>query len=181
MLNFCHKLNSDLYPIKNFDISIVKHPHTQIDLKYLNPEFADWLLTFNLYISFMELYYKEVLTNKLQIHIDNEPGDYAKINYILGGKNSTMNWYELKKNINVDNQLIKTAGNTICTTVFDFQVNKIHEEGIFGLNLVQVGVPHDIYNPEEPRYCICCLLRDTITKERITMRDAETRFKKIII
>lgn len=180
MINFFHKLNIDLYPIQNFDIKKVQFPHSQIPLEYLNPEFKNWLSQINLYVSFMELYYKKVLTHKLSIHIDSEPGDYVKLNYIIGGKNSSMNWYKIKDNIDVSKQLTKTSGNTTCTTVEEHQSDLIYSKYLQGLNLVQVGVAHDVYNPEEVRYCICCLIRDKKNKHRITMSEAEQRFNKFI-
>lgn len=181
MNDYCNKLNLDLCPITpDFDFLSVTKPHSQIDLQYLNPLLRNILYKLNVRVTFIELYYKKVITHQRQLHIDCEYGDYTKINWVTGGPDSTMNWYTVKPGLPIPNRAVPTTGNTICTLVLPDEVDLAHQEYLSGLYLVQVGVPHDVYNPLEDRYCICCTLRYIDTNQRLTMTDAQRILQEYI-
>ena len=43
----------------------------------------------------------------------------------------------------------------------------IHSASVGFPSLVQVAVPHNINNYDEPRYCICIVIQDVATKKRL--------------
>jgi hypothetical protein len=90
------------------------------------------------------------------IHTDHHGGDYVKLNYIYGGKDSHMVWYKQKSNI------IKTIDKTLDYVAFSPRdVDLIETHSILNSSIVQVGVPHNIINFEEPRYCFSISLCHT--------------------
>lgn len=69
--------------------------------KHIDPAVSEFFDQFGLYIRFAELFYSAPHRMSL-IHSDGNPDDYeivndmAKINFISGGEDSVMNWYQPK-------------------------------------------------------------------------------------
>jgi hypothetical protein len=80
-------------------------------------------------------------------------GDFAKMNWVFGGKDSTMNWYEP---IVSDKPVETTLGNRNYIYYNTNEVNHklSHTIGIDRPSVVQVGVPHNSTNYFEHRYCV---------------------------
>jgi len=175
----CIDINLHLNPLKEgIDIKSYGTPeHSEISLTDVNPKLINLFTSLDLKICSTHLFYTspQVFSG---IHIDAYGGDYTKINYVYGGKNSKMIWYKTKNNI-------KKSINTTCIgapyikyTISEVKIIEAHP--INFPSIVQAGIPHNIVNPTEPRYCISMILLNTIG-ERLSMEDSIKIFSKYII
>ena len=175
----CVDLNLNIYPLKEgIDInSYGTADHTRIPMADVNDELISIIKKLNLTLNFVELFYTKSFALS-KIHVDNiYIGDYTKINYIFGGKNSLMYWWEPKPNI-----LNLPKRTMIGSPYIDYkitEVNLIDEQQVKFPSIVQVGIPHNIKNFEEPRYCLSLVLikqDDT----RLTMAESIEIFKQYL-
>jgi hypothetical protein len=111
--------------------------------------------------------------NKSRIHIDTftANNEFVKINWIYGGKNSFMNWYYpkspeagIKKLTIANTEYIEYLPRDVDLIATHDTQNKTY--------IIQAGIPHEVINPEEIRYCICCVLRDKFGK-KLTMHETK--------
>jgi len=135
------------------------------------------LYKLKLKIQLVELFY----TNSYSfttVHTDGAGGDYTKMNFIYGGKDSKMIWYcvksDIQKSINSTNIGTPYIGYELT------EVDLIEECSVKFPSIIQVGVPHNILNYEEPRYCLSVILAKTIGR-RITMNESLDIFKSYIV
>jgi hypothetical protein len=151
MIN-CFNVNLHINPLKEgIDINSyntirrIKIPPADI----INNDLFILMNRLDLEITDAEVFYvKPNITNT--IHTDHHGGDYVKLNYIYGGKDSYMAWYRQKP------EIIKNVDKTLDYVAFSLhEVELIEKQSILNLNssIVQVGIPHNIINFEEPRYC----------------------------
>ncbi len=144
---------------------------------YLYPEFMNLMKSKKIYISHIESFFSEPNIN-LPIHIDSVGGDYVKINYIIGGVDSIMYWYQAKPDVHVEPKL-----TTINTQYFSFeedQVELVDSTTINPISIVQVGVPHNITNPTDYRLCISMCISHWHNHQRLTMAEAIDLFSEYI-
>ena len=99
MNKYYSKLNIDFYPLaENFNLFNQTQSQKVFDIqnnsldKFLNLNLLDWLNYLRITIQHIECFYRRPY-NKGLIHSDVNGGDFTKINYIFGGKNSYMQWY----------------------------------------------------------------------------------------
>jgi hypothetical protein len=141
--------------------------HTQLSLDKLNPEIISLFSSLNLRIVLVEVFYsKPGLVSG--IHIDSNGGDINKINWVFGGKNCTMNWYSVKPG-NINKVITKTDINTKYQS---FSTNEVILEDSTVLHspaLVHVGVPHNVQNCLERRWCVSLVYEYKDTKIRPSM------------
>lgn len=170
--------------IESFDpLGLPKTRHTIIShLECISTDVMDIFEQLDLEISFVEVFYSKPYLNS-NIHVDGAGGDYTKVNWIFGGINSSMNWYMKKSQTDTVKPRfprIVTPIGTNTVTYNSNEVDPIHSERIIRPSLVQVGIPHNIINGEQDRWCISVNYRDKITGKRPTMEESRSLFKKFI-
>lgn len=105
--------------------------------------------------------------------------DYVKINFMLGGQHSLMNWYMP----NTDAVAIKSNSYNTGAPAERFSisdVSHVHSATIGYPSLVQVGIPHDITNNlVEDRFVIC--LVPIFNNKRMTMELALEKLAPFIL
>ena len=169
MIN-CFNVNLHINPLKEgVDInSYGKKRRIKISFDRISDDLFNLMNSSNLKITDAEVFY---VTPHIfnYIHTDSYGGDYVKLNFVYGGKDSYMNWYKPKSNI------IKQIDKTLDYVMFKTsEVELIDRQQILWSSIVQVGIPHNVKTFGESRYClsfILCNLDDT----RLTMNDAIKR------
>ena len=166
----CVDINLHLNPlIEGVDIkSYGTAFHIQLPISNLNPELIRLLNSLDLKILLVELFYTKPFT-KTGIHIDVTGGDYTKLNFIFGGKDSVMIWYKSKDDIKKSTS--KTLINTSYISYRQHEVDMIDKQTVKFPSIVQAGIPHNIINYSEPRWCLSIVLVRS-TGERLTMKES---------
>ena len=149
---YCCPIKININPI-NKDISEFKPAvHTAISPEIVSTEFVNFLDSLNTKVTLVEAFYNPPF-NVSGIHTDSLKGNYAKINFIYGGEHSVMCWYRVNEGVH-KTSLKKTP---IKTYAFDYEqdeVTLVHQEFLHSPSLVQVGIPHNIVNAHQPRWCL---------------------------
>ena len=188
MNTYCSKVNIPIKPLINFDVYDSSRRRNlnryysnleYVPLSFLNPELANYLSERNLQVSEIDIFYCKPGQSH-PIHVDQPhvknfiEGDYVRLNWIYGGADSEMHWYETKESVKkVDRNLV---GHMIYN---EKDMNKIYSENISGTQIVQVGVPHTVKAGLERRHAICCDISRTDSPSRITMAEALEIFQDI--
>jgi hypothetical protein len=174
----CIDINLNLNPLKEgIDVkSYGTEIHTRFSISDINPDLIILLERLDLKILLVELFYTKPHTFT-GIHIDVTGGDYTKLNYIFGGKDSLMMWYKVKDN--VVKSTSKTSINTSYISYNPLEVSLIDKRSVRFPSIVQVGIPHNIINYSEPRYCLSIVLVRN-TGERLTIKDSIELFSNYI-
>lgn len=175
----CVDLNLQVNPLRE-DIQINSYgttKHIRISLDDINHDLISLLTNLNLSISWAELFYTPPFSFT-GIHIDDVyHGDYTKINFVFGGKNSLMYWWKQKPDV------LNTPSTTIINSPYIGytlnEVDLIDKQQVKFPSIVQVGVPHNIHNFEEPRYCLSLVLRKQ-DNTRLTMAESVEIFKQYL-
>lgn len=177
MIN-CLDINLDINPLRK-DLNINSygtHKHIKISIDDINNDLILFLKTLNLTIVWVELFYNPPF-RFTTIHIDDTGGDYTKLNYVFGGKNSLMCWWKQKPD--VSNKVEITAINSSYIDYKIDQVDLIDKQPVNFPSIVQVGIPHNIHNFEEPRYCLSLVLKKQ-DNTRLTMAESIEIFKQYL-
>ncbi len=93
------------------------------------------------------------------IHIDSlvNKRQETKINFVWGGENSIMNWYEI-----IDDSIEPVLELTPIGTPYQIYPASnhklVHSEAIHSPSLVNTSVPHNIVNFSEKRLCLSLLV-----------------------
>jgi hypothetical protein len=114
------------------------------------------------------------------IHCDgHELDNKAKLNYIVGGKDSVMTWY---KPVSEDKIEKRTSwANTIYLGINTEDVIATYSIGMKeGFYLVNVGEFHNVWNKNEDRYCLSACLIDSRTSYRLNFNELQQRLKGYI-
>lgn len=175
--NFKLPSKTDIFP--NDQIK----PHSTLDRNLLDQDFYRLLNEINIDVRWIEVHYKPPLPAFLKqstygsIHADGDKIDNkAKINFILGGTDSSMIWWELK---NKETMQAQTVIDTTCVRPKNINdVKEVYRES-FRAAIVNVGQIHSIENTVDERIAIECILQDSTTKERLDFFEAVDRFKNI--
>jgi hypothetical protein len=171
-------INLDINPLRE-DLNINSygtHNHIKISIDDINNDLILFLKTLNLTIGRVELFYNLPFRFST-IHLDDTGGDYIKLNYVFGGKNSLMYWWKQKPNISNSAEL-----NALNSSYIDYkidQVDLIDKQPVNFPSIVQVGIPHNIHNFEEPRYCLSLVLKKQ-DNTRLTMAESIEMFKQYL-
>lgn len=134
--------------------------------EFVNLDWVKLLDQHQLYIHLLELFYYPP-SGKLSssdIHIDGSPADRGKINFIVGGPKSLMNWYKPK----LEKQGDKTTIGTSRVSYLKSEVDIVYSYPVTDLVLVQVGIPHNIINLGEERWCFSLVVIDKLTDKQAT-------------
>jgi len=147
-------------------ITSVKTRHTRLSLHQLNYDFVNYLKKLNVSVFFVEVFHLKPYSSG-GIHIDSHLNDtdITKLNYIYGGSNSEMYWYTPNDETCGEKRVTAIKSNFISYT--PEQVTKLHSQHLIGTNIVQVGIPHNVVNADQDRYCVSMAIREN--RERITM------------
>jgi len=151
--------------------------HVDVDTSVINPYWFDLMERNNLILKRVELFYGPPATPyTLGIHIDNGPGDRSKINWVFGGAGCTMHWYRVINNT-IKEKLITPVGSNY--NVFDpADVKLLHTNTIVNPSLVQAGIPHNIVNPGDERWCYSMVVEDPVTGDNATFGRIKKIFNK---
>jgi hypothetical protein len=176
MTNYFKNIKLNIDPVL-LDHSMLKNEYYKI-IKFedINPEFISLLDSLNIYVSHGQSFYSK--PNFIQrIHTDNSGGDSVRLNFIYGGKESKMNWYEVIENQEVTNNLSTHPLGTSYLLWAKSQVKLIESTELISANIVQVGIPHNTTNQNEYRLCISFPILDSVKRYRLTMEETCERFK----
>jgi hypothetical protein len=180
MKSFCYDLNLNI-PLFKSEINPFNFPkvrHTKLPIDSLNPLIVDWFRSLSLEIVLVEVFYSK--PNLISgIHTDSTANDINKINWIFGGSNCEMKWYSLKQS-NLSKPTNLTPINTRYQLYWFNEVNLEHSQVLHSPSLVNVGVPHNVYNKEEDRWCVSVVYQFIGSKKRPTLHQALTIFKDYI-
>ena len=175
----CFDINLHLNPLKE-DIDIKSYgidSHARLPISDINPDLIELFKSLDLKILLVEVFYTKP-HRVTSIHIDARGGDYTKLNYIYGGKNSKMVWYKPK------NDIKKSVSTTsIGTPYLEYkmsEVTKIEDKVVNFPSIIQAGIPHNIINQAEHRYCLSIVLIRN-NDNRITMEESIELFSNYII
>jgi hypothetical protein len=155
MKKFCFDINLDI-PLLKPEINLynITEYHNKFTVtEYINSELVKFFKQRDLVLlPYIEIFHS-IPHYTGPIHIDVGHGDFTKLNYVYGGKDSTMNWYEP---LITNNNSQYTLENREYIHYNDNQVKHVHSQ-VVGINkpsIVQVGVPHNSTNYDEDRYCV---------------------------
>ena len=179
MNEFTNKLNLPIQPLRA-GISVTDDLSSQkfYDLSDLNPELSEFLLSLNIKVKMIEAFYRPANT-MLNPHIDGAGGDYAKINWIYGGKESVMKWYTRKPNTQIKDFGLSKI-NTPRIIFAEEDLNVLHTECLDGVHLVQVGIPHSVQARDEDRHCLSLVITG-LDGRRLKMADAQKLLSTLIM
>jgi hypothetical protein len=185
---------SDLHPVEfirnmpHWNNNLYQDPkkasHFGIPEEFWSHELLNFFTTNKQQLVNVEVFYS--LPNfKLTIHSDGlYHGDYTKINWVFGGKDSQMIWYENTKDNTDDKLILHSVWNTPAITYSPDEVNVAYAEYLQGPNIVAVGCPHNVVNQSEERFAVSALFRNNETKNidnRPTMEESIEIFKDYIV
>lgn len=175
--NFKLPTKDDIFP--NNEIKI----QSKLDKELLDPEFYKILTEVDIDVRWIEVHYKIPLPAVIKqsiygsIHADGDKIDNkSKINFILGGTDSSMIWWKLKNEETFEAQ---TTIDTTCIRPKSIKdVEEVHRES-FRAAIVNVGQIHSIENTIDERIAIECILQDAKTKDRLDFCESVRRVKII--
>jgi hypothetical protein len=154
-----------------------KTQHTRISLVTLNPDILKIFFSLGLEIMLVEVFYSYPMFSCV-IHIDGAGGDINKINWVYGGQQCAMNWFSIKPGI------VKEPSKTsINTSYISFKPDEVELEDTTVLHspsIINAGVPHNICNSFEDRWCVSVVYRFKHNKIRPTMKQTLELFKEYI-
>ncbi len=150
----------------------------KINLDVINKEFKEVLSSLNLTINHIESFYKPATAGFSMVHIDLLGGDISKINWIFGGKDSSMNWFESLPGKAVVQSTNSIGAKYLVANKEDIVL--IDSCKLKSPSLVQVGILHNVTNLVEDRFCVSVCFVDNITNKRVTFETAATRLAPYI-
>lgn len=147
---------------------------TRCDSSILSKDVCQWVeLNLGAAILWTEVFYLPPYRS-YDIHCDgHEVDNKCKLNYIIGGEDSTMYWYKA-----IDNDRIISAYSKSNTKYLKLEKNNAEEIGkatLINFNLVNVGNFHTVINGLNNRWCISIVVGDKITKERLNYDEVKSR------
>jgi hypothetical protein len=181
-MKHCFNINLPIHPLKE-GIDLMSYvpnlyPTTwaeycvRLPISDLNPEIISFVQSLGLRILLAEHFYTPPGVFS-PIHTDLWGGDFTKINYIFGGKDSTMQWYNVK-------DTVPKKKDPTPYVVYDINdVDLVHTSPIGFPTIVQVGTPHNVQNYDEPRHCISVVLKNK-NNQRLTMQESIDIFQQYI-
>lgn len=166
MNQFTQKVNIPL-DLSNINfVEYKQHNKKQIrcDNSILGEEIHSWFKEHGIEIQWLEIFCLKPFERHV-IHSDgHEIDSKGKLNYIHGGKGSTMSWYAAP-----EEKIIKgiSKANTRYLMVEDRDAVELYKTEMQGFNLVKVGPLHTVKNKAEDRYCLSMALADFKNKKRL--------------
>jgi len=171
------------HPLKNTEILNQTDYKPDIffaDSKDISDSFNDWLNDLGLIMTYPPLIFYTPPRRECGFHIDGDRiCDRAVMNWVIGGENSLMHWYELAPDAVITNTEMTQAG-TPYTRYNEDQVVHLHSQKVSWPSLVQTGIPHKVTNyGNQPRWAISCDISYKHSPESgLTWNQAIELFKK---
>jgi len=155
--------------------------HSKLDINTeLRQEVKDFFDKYNMFIEVVEIFYLFPY-GSMSIHNDRAvPGDFSKVNWIYGGKDSVMNWYKVLNGSGGGAPLYTTPINSPSLQYRPHEVELVHTQTVGQPSLVQVGCPHNVVNGSEERFCVSVVFKHKSTRSRVTMQESLEIFKNYI-
>lgn len=163
----------------NTNKTLAKHFKLDYETE-VSQEVKDFFDRHNFYIEVIEVFYL-FPNDVMSIHTDRAvPGDFSKVNWIYGGKDSVMKWYKVINGSGSGAPLYKTPINSPSLQYTAAEVELVNTQAVGHPSLVQVGCPHNVVNGPEERFCVSLVFKHKLTRTRVTMSEAEDTFKEYI-
>lgn len=149
--------------------------HFKINRSMLANEFVEWIYERDLVLrdgdSAGEYFYTPP-NGSVPMHTDkHEINDYTKLNWLVGGESSVMNWYELKPG-----KTLSSYEQTNLKTSYAFarpeDVDLVYSARIGTPSLVNVGRLHSLTNGPEASHVYCVYVDDPQTGKRLSWNQA---------
>jgi hypothetical protein len=173
-LNFPVKITKDLSEYKS-----EKRTHVRAPKNIMGEEIDKILAGVGLKIHWVEIFYLNKGADHT-IHCDgHELDNKAKFNYVIGGKDSIMTWYEP---IDKDKIQKKTSNaNTIYLSIDSKDAKEVYSTTMIeGFYIINVGQFHNVYNKDEGRYCLSGAVVDVNTGYRPLFYELQAILKDYI-
>jgi hypothetical protein len=146
--------------------------------KFVTNDFISFIFKHGLGIKTRALFYTPP-NFEGPIHIDGLPGDYVKINFHLKPCQSKMNWYYVKDPNNIP-EFRQTPLNSNYINYDDpNDVEFVASHEFQKPTILQVGVPHNVTNGNQPRYTISLGIH--YKGQAVTMDQAKDIFHKFLL
>lgn len=179
MNNFCVAINLPnpcTKPVEDYGTD----PHVFVPLTDISPEFMSILNSRGLDLLLAELFYNP--PRKIsKIHVDALGGNYSKINFVYGGKKSLMCWYTINDGVPKRDEVDYTS---IDTRSYNYSLEEVtlrHRQTLHSPSIVQVGIPHNIINAFEPRWCLSLVIVNNKSRRRVSMQDTLKIFHDLLL
>jgi hypothetical protein len=179
MNNYCNKLN---FPKLNIDLTSYKteyRNHIRAPKDILGADIEHILYNVGIKVHWVEAFFLGKGADHT-VHCDgHELDDKAKLNYVVGGKDSLMTWYHDVEPSKIEKRTswADTIYLGINTDEITPSFSRTMEEGFY---LVHVGMFHNVWNKDEDRYCLSACLLDSKTNQRLTFSQLQKRLKGYI-
>ena len=149
--------------------------HQDVSIDVINPYWIDRVESGGLQVLRVELFYAPPgLDYVMGIHTDSGMGDRSKINWVFGGEGSLMHWYRVV-NPKQKEQLVTPVGSQYNLYEPD-EIKLMHSTTIQNPAIVQIGVPHNITNPGQERWCYSMVITDPATGSNATFGSVKRIF-----
>jgi hypothetical protein len=175
-LNLPVLIYKDPFPLKNY-----LDRHSFFDSNNINTDYIDFLTDLNLKLNHAEVFFSTPKKYYI-IHKDqHDKDDFPKINFIINGVGSIMNWYKPKNNYVGDKSKTSISTNYIGYKLDE--VDLLFQKEIVSPCLVQAGVPHNV-TTNHPRWCISTVYQFKSGEKKnkvLTWNDCLDVFKDFIL
>ena len=109
------------------------------------------------------LFYRPANYNTNIAHIDTNKYDHSKVyasalNWVIGGKNSMMHWYDLPDKLPPVKMTKATSTYQSWTISELVEINQVNIDN--QVTLVRVDLPHSVSVDNEPRWCFSARFKD---------------------
>lgn len=179
MSAFCHHIEDYTslfvagYELPHFD----ERRHITVDPAVINPHWANKLAQHGLRMGRVELFYGPPdFPYTLAIHTDTTMGDRGKLNWVIGGEGCTMHWYRVVTER--PKERLPTQVGSVYNNYEPDEVECIHTTVVKTPSLVQAGIPHNIVNPGQERWCYSMVVDDPKINTNATFRSVKKVFEQ---
>lgn len=155
-----------------------KNFHSKIGKHQLCEDFIDWVYERDLVLrdDYAGEYFYTPPGGQVPLHTDkHEINDYVKLNWMVGGDASLMNWYELKPGKTLHPPAYTGLHGAYAGAAPE-DVVLVHSARIGKPSLVNVGRLHELINGPEASHVYCVYVDDPRTGKRISWSEASTMF-----
>lgn len=173
-LNFPVKITRDLSEYKSERRTHVRGPRD-----IMGEEVDKILASVGLRMQWVDVFYLAAGADH-SIHCDgHELDDKAKINYVIGGKDSIMTWYDPIDENKIQKKLSKA--DTIYLGINKEDTIEVYStEMDEGFYIINAGKFHNVWNKDEGRYCLSGSLVDINTGYRPLFKELQIILKDYI-
>lgn len=182
MNQFSNKYHAYLQDVPNVGSPSVVVPDTntihqgKLYKDQINPELIEWVYDRGLALredgSHVGEYFYIPPNALVPMHSDkHEINDYTKLNWIGGGQDSVMRWYELKPGKQITARMHTPNGSAYAIADYG-DVDLMCEYRIGSPSLVNIGRLHDFLNGPEPCFVYCAYIYHPDTGQRLSWDDA---------